>query len=365
MSTATRPHLSPPRLIDWRGRPGATPPRPHRTPRHFLRRRLALAAGLLAAVIAIAVAVVLAASGSGEIPPATGAAALVPANALAYLNLSIDSSRPAVSDARKVATRFPDWPLLETAALGQLRTIVAGSSSAPANFAAAVRPWIGKEASLALISSGASGAIEPLVVLDVAKRARAQAFVRSAGATPAGAYDGARLEAYAAGGELAFFGHYLVAGSATGVRAALDAAVGRTRDLSRDPAYERAAVGEPDDRVLDIYLPATGIRELLATRTGLAGAIGLLLNRPSLQGAAIAISPTATGARVLVHSVLSAAAPARSFTPTLQSVLPSGSTLMLDVDGLDRAAPALLEASATAGIATNVGPAARAGGHAR
>jgi hypothetical protein len=37
-------------------------------------------------------------------------------------------------------------------------------------------------------------------------------------------------------------------------------------------------------------------------------------------------------------------------------VLPSGSTLMLDVDGLSRAAPGLLSAAATAGIAGNVGP---------
>ncbi|MBV9802784.1 MAG: DUF3352 domain-containing protein [Solirubrobacterales bacterium] len=356
MSTVTRPHISPPRLIDWRGPHSATPSQPSRTPRHFIRRRLALAAGLLLAVIAIAAAAVWGMSGSDEIPPATGAAALVPADALAYLNLSIDSGRPVVADARTLAARFPDWPLLETAALNRLRTIVAGSNAAPADFAGAVRPWIGKEAALALISSGASGAIEPLVVLAVARPTRAQAFVRSAGASAAGAYDGARLEAYPTGSELAFVGHYLVAGSATGVRAAIDAAAGRARKLSRDPAYDRAVAGEPADRVLDAYLSATGVHELLATRTRVGGAIGLLLDRPSLQGTAISVSPTATGARVLVHSVLGATAPVRSFTPTLQSVLPSGSTLMLDVDGLDRAAPALLEATATAGIAANVGP---------
>ncbi|MGH2887867.1 MAG: DUF3352 domain-containing protein, partial [Solirubrobacteraceae bacterium] len=329
MSTVTRPHITPPRLIDWRGPRSATPSQPSRTPRHFIRRRLALAAGLLLALIAIAAAAVLAISGSDEIPPATGAAALVPADALAYLNLSIDSSRPAVSDARKVAARFPDWPLLETAALNRLRTIVAGSSAAPADFAGAVRPWIGKEAALALISSGASGAVEPLVVLDVARPARARAFVRSAWATAAGAYHGARLEAYPSGAQLAFVGHYLVAGSATGVRAAIDAAAGRTRKLSRDPAYDRAVAGEPADRVLDAYLSATGVHELLGTRTGVGGAIGLLLGRPSLQGTAISLSPTARGARVLLHSVLGAGAPARSFTPTLQSVLPSGSAMML------------------------------------
>jgi hypothetical protein len=165
--------------------------------------------------------------------------------------------------------------------------------------------------------------------------------------------------AYPSGTELAFAGRYLVAGPDAGVRAALDAARGRARALAHDPAYERAVAGEPDDRVLDAYLPAAGIHQLLATRTGLAGAIAALLDRPALQGAAISLSPSPSGARIQVHSILGGAAArvaARSFVPTLQSVLPSGSTLMLDVNGLGRAAPGLLSAAATAGIAGNVGP---------
>jgi Protein of unknown function (DUF3352) len=117
--------------------------------------------------------------------------------------------------------------------------------------------------------------------------------------------------------------------------------------------------GEPADRVLDAYLPAAGIHQLLATRTGAAGAIGALLDRPDLQGVAFSLSPSPSGARVQVHSILGGAVPrvaAGSFTPTLQSVLPSGSTLMLDVNGLGRAAPGLLSAAARAGIAGNVGP---------
>lgn len=320
-----------------------------------MRRRLALAGGLLVAALAVAAAVVLATSGSGVVPPATGAAEIVPAKALAYVSLSTDSGRPAVSDARKMAARFPDWPLLETAALNRLRPLVAGSSSA--DFATQIRSWLGKQASLALIA-GPNGTAQPLVVLEVAEAARARAFVDRAGATPAGTYDGSRIMAYPSGSELAFVGHYLVAGPDAGVRAALDAARGRTRALAHDPAYESAVADEPADRVLEAYLTAGAIHQLLATRTGVQGAIGALLDRPALQGAAISLSPSPTGARVQVHSVLGGAAArlAPSFVPTLQSVLPSGSTLMLDVDGLGRAAPGLLSAAATAGIAGNVGP---------
>ena len=352
MSTVTRPHITIPHRPAGRARGPAPTAGPGRTPRHFLWRRLALAAGVLAVVIAAVV--VLVTSGAGPVPPATGAATIVPADALAYVNLSTDAARPSVSDARKLAARFPDWPLLETAALNRLRALVGGSG--PADFATAIRPWLGKEAALALIA-GSGGTAQPLLVLDVARRAPAQAFVRSVGAAPAGKYDGARLLASPSGTELAFVGHYLVAGAAAGVRAALDVAGGRAPALAHTAAYERAVAGEPADRVLDVYLPTSGVRRLLAARTGVAGAIGALLDRPGLEGSAISLSPTPSGARVIVHRVLGAGTrPAGSFTPSLQSVLPSGSTMMLDVDGLDRAAPGLLGALATAGIAGNVGP---------
>jgi hypothetical protein len=323
------------------------------------RRRLALAGGLLAALV-IAALLVLIASGSSEAPPATGAATIVPADALAYVNLSTDPSRPAVGRARALAARFPDWPVLAAAALGRLDSMVGGSRSAA--FATGIRPWLGNEASLALLPAGATTSAQPLVVLAVARTARARSFVTGAGAVPAGAYDGIRLLSYPSRTELAFVGRYLVAGPDAAVRAAIDAAGGRARSLATDPAYGRAAASEPADRVLDAYLPATGIRHLLAPRTGVAGAIGMLLDRPSLVGAAISLSPESGGARVLVHSVLGAGASranasrsSPSFAPTLQSVLPSGSALMVDVAGLGRAGPELLGAAATAGIGANIG----------
>ena len=321
--------------------------------RRFARRRLALAGGLLATTLAIAAGLIVILSGSGDAPPDTGAAAIVPAGALAYVNLSTDPSRPAVGRARTLAARFPDWPILAAAAQSRLDSIVGGPR--PAGFTRDIRPWLGDEAALALVGAG-GGSAQSLVVLQVAKPARARAFVTRAGATPAGAYRGARLLAYPSGTELAFLGRYLVAGPAAAVRSAIDAWRGPARSLARDAAYMRAASSEPPDRVLDAYLPAAGIRQLVVPRTGVAGAIGLLLDRPSLQGAAISLSATSGGARVRMDTVgragaSRATAPSGvSFTPTLQSVLPAGSTLMVDVPGLGRAAPALLGAAATAGI---------------
>ncbi|MGB8877536.1 MAG: hypothetical protein WCD11_14515, partial [Solirubrobacteraceae bacterium] len=119
---------------------------------------------------------------------------------------------------------------------------------------------------------------------------------------------------------------------------------------------------EPAGRVLDAYLPAAGVTRLLSARGGVAGAIGLLLDRPGVVGSAISVSATSGSppslAQVLVHSVMSARAKpgGSTFTPTLQTVLPTGSTLMLDVRDLRRVAPELLNAGALAGIGANVGP---------
>ncbi len=204
-----------------------------------------------------------------------------------------------------------------------------------------------------------------LIVLDVANRARALRFVTGAGAAPVASYDGVRILAYRSGVEVAYVRHDLLVGPDAGVRAAIAAGTGRARSLAADRAYQAAAAGEPAGRVLDAYVPAAGLRRMLEPRGGVIGAIAGLLDRPALEGTTISVSADSDGADVRIHSALgrgaargsraSQAGPL-SFTPTLQSVLPAGSILMLDVDGLDRAAPVLLRAAATAGFAANVAP---------
>ena len=317
----------------------------------------------------IAVAVALLLSGSGEVPPATGAAAVVPADVLAYVHLSTDSSRPAVQRAQALARRFPGYPIAYVSAIKRLTAIVGGGSSS-ADFATGIRPWLGREAALAVLDTP-GGSAPTLIVLDVSSRARALRFVTGAGAAPVAAYDGVRILAYGSGTELAFVRHYLVVGADAGVRAAIAAGTGHARSLAADPAYRSATAGEPAGRALDAYLPAAGLRRLVEPRGGVIGAIAAMVDRPALSGAAISLSAVAGGAEIRIHSALGGARSGGggakragratrshpiSFAPTLQSVLPAGSTLMLDVDGLDRAAPELLRAAATAGFAANVAP---------
>ncbi len=114
--------------------------------------------------------------------------------------------------------------------------------------------------------------------------------------------------------------------------------------------------------MLDAYASAAAVQRLLIPQGGLIGALGDLLYQPALTGATISLSGTAGGATLRVHSALSAA-PARraaaqnqAFSPTLASVIPAGSSLMLDVTGLDRIAPRVLAAGAAGGVARNLGP---------
>jgi hypothetical protein len=318
--------------------------------------RIALLA-LLPVVVAIAV---LVASGSGETPPATGAAGVVPADVLAYVHVSTDSSRPGVRRLLAVARKLPDFPLFTATIINRITQIAAGGNPA-IQYGRDIRPWLGNEAALALLNTATSTA-GSLVVLDVRHRAQAQALLSRAGASPAGTYRGVSLYAYRTGTELAFVRHYLVFGQDASVRDSIDVTSGHAVSLQSNPTYQRAADGEPADRVIDAYAPVAGIQRLLVPQGGLIGAIGVLLYQPALTGATISMSGESGGVKLSVRSALDPRVArrgdqqTRSFGPSLDHVIPAGSELMLDVTGLGRIASHVLSAGATGGVVRNLGP---------
>lgn len=322
--------------------------------------------GVIAAVVVIVV--LLGTGGSPPASPATGAASVVPGDALAYIHLSIDPARPAVKRALALVGRFPAYPMLSAAQSARLRALFGTSGSD--DFATEIRPWLGKEAALALLGRGAA-VTASLIVLDVSDRPRARAFLNRARVIPAGTYAGTSLLRTPSGVQIAFVGHYLAVGPDADVRAAIDVAAGRRPSLQSSSAYQQAAAGEPPDRVLDAYASATGVQRLLATKRGLLGALGALLYRPALLGSSVSVSPppgvsARSGAslqvRVRLHSALDpalarvGAAGSTKFEPTLQRMIPAGSPVMLDITDLARVAPGVLGAGAAAGVAGGVAP---------
>ena len=218
-------------------------------------RRLGLAA-VGAVVVAVVVVVVLLVTAGGAPPPATGAASLVPADALVYVHLSIDPKRSEVTHAEALAKRFPDYPALVAAVTSRLDDMLGGGVSL--DFTRQIRPWLGREAAFAVLNTpGASAG--SLIVLDLRRTGK----VLDTGATRVGDYRRTALYRTSAGTELAFLGHYLAAGQDASVRAAIDVAAGSRRALAADSGFRMAAAGEPADRVLDAYASAAGVSRVL------------------------------------------------------------------------------------------------------
>lgn len=318
------------------------------------------AALLLTAITALAVVAALALSGPGVEGPATGAAELVPGNALLYVHVSTDPARPAVRQARVLAGRLPASPLLFASVTARLDAMLGGSGGAGVSYLADVRPWLGKEAALAVLDTAGPSA-GSLLVLDVRAPTAAHQFLARVGAHSDGDYAGVPLLAGPSGAVVAFIRHYLVLGQLGSVRAAIDVAHRRATSLAASGVYQRAAAPEPASRVLDAYASADGVRRALLPNSGLLGTLGSLLDQPRLDATTISISALAGRLAITVHSSLfprsgkaRAAAPVQ-FTPTLASLLPAGSQLLMDARGLRSSLPRLLAVGGRLGIGDRLG----------
>lgn len=324
------------------------------TPTAVRRPWMALVGLVTAAVVAVLVVVL--AGGSGGAPvSASGIADAIPGDALAYVSLSLDRSSPTVRQALAVGHRLPNFSLGGTEVLGRLGEVLAGGRAV--DVSSQILPWAGPGAALALLNTPTSTA-QPLVVVQVANRARARAFLRAEGAVAHGSYRGVGLRTYPNGETLAFVGSDLVAGQTAGVHAAINAASGAARRLTAVAAYRRATAAAQPGSVLSAYASAAGVQRVLAGQGGALGSLGGLLSTPGLQAVYLSTVPTADGLHVRIHSALSAggATATGAFAPTLTSVVPAGVSLMLDVHGLDRIAPAVLNAGSATGVAGGLGP---------
>jgi len=286
---------------------------------------------------------------SGSDGPAEGAAKLVPGDALAYVHLSTDEGRKGTRRAGTLAGRFPGYQGLRDRVLSALHLSAPGQGAA---LAREVRPWIGKEAGLALVPLG--GRAVSLTVIDVRDRGRARQFLTRFGRpTAQPSYRGVPTAVYGAQAA-AFVSHYLVIGPPPALEAAIDAQAGRRPALAGQSAYKRAMKAAPDARVLDLYASSAGVRQVLAPRAGLLGAVGGLLDQPALAGAALTVSAQGDGARARLHTVLDAGqasppSPFEPFKPSLPDQAAGPATAWLQLSGIGRAGGRLVDAVPTGG----------------
>lgn len=287
--------------------------------------------------VALGCALALGGCGGGPTPPATGAARLVPSDALAYLHVSLDRTRPAVSGALSAGRRFPLYGRLLRAVDDRL-----GALTGTADFATAARPWIGGEAAVAVVPAG-NGRAELLVVLAVRD---VSAFERyAAGATPPG------------GVRIVRFGRFAVIGRAAGLVAAGGLARHPGASLAASRRFRAALANAPADRVIDLYATAGALRELLPGRGAAAAAALAALDAPDLAAIGASLSTGPRTGRVRIHELLTGTVtPAARFVPTLPGRIPSGAAALIDTSNLVRSAPRLLATLRAAGVLGRIGP---------
>jgi hypothetical protein len=337
------------------GPTGPTGPEPATGPlahAHLPRRLIVPLAAVAVVVLAVLIIVLATRSSTPQ-----GAASVVPADALGFVDLSLNAHGASFSQGVSLAEHFPDFGRLSGSVEGRIGAVLSGGRGV--DLATQVLPWAGHEAALALLNTTTATA-GSLIILDVRDAARARAFIEREGASRHGSYRGTPLFTYSSGSELAFVSHFLIVGQDASVRAAVDVVSGGAPSLAGSPVYQQAIAPEPANRIATGYASLAGVRRLLSPRGGVVGALGDLLYQPAPQGVALGLIPAPGGARVLIHSALDptlqrVSGAHAAFTPTLQNVLPAGSILMLDVHGLNRMAPAVLSAGATAGIAGGIG----------
>jgi hypothetical protein len=342
---------------------------PRRRPLPPVLRDWRAGVGLLALVAAVVALIAFGGGdGSDDGPPAEQAAALVPADALAFVHLSTDGDREGVSRALALARRLGAESMLQD----QLGAVLgSGDGATPVDFDRDVRPWLGPEAALALTDEG-RGTAGSLLLLSVADEEGARDYLsRTAGPARRGRYEGTATASYGNGTVSAFVGGFLAVGQQATVRGAIDRERGAAdaRALADDADYRRATADQPQERALDLYATVDGVRRLLAPQSGLLGLAGALLDQPGLRATGLSLSAGEHDARVRIETVLDARGRTRpaTFEPTLTSAVPADAIAYLGFPGLERAAPLLLSlgglgAGAGAGAGGADGAAAGAAG---
>jgi hypothetical protein len=297
----------------------------------FTVRRTALAAGLIAAFLAI----LALAEGDSDGAPADHAASLVPEQALAYAHVSVKPDSQQWRDATRLARGFPRLVQVRDRFL---RSLTAHGGSLDLEHE--VYPWIDDEAALALLA-GSGGKARSLILLEVSDRELADAFLaRAVGQTRRTAYHGVAIRSY---GRLAtaFVGDFLVIGEPALVRTAVDVQQGRVRSLDRTAPFVRSRTALPDkDRLFFGYGTREGVRRVLRTQPGVFGRLAQLADDPDLLGASVAARTSEHGIWIdyaaALRPVHSQALAERPFAPELHKVVPSDAVAFLDMRGADR-----------------------------
>ena len=271
------------------------------------RRRLVLA------VVGAAVAAVLLAFTVPRLPcqfpagdvcaPDDDAEAVVPADALGYLHLSLD---PESSQYSSVTETLDAVPQLTRQVVGRVLGQVPGPDGGPANFSRDIAPWLGDQAAVAIVPSG--GGAEQVQLLEEGDPDGADDFAASlASAEPlTEEYRDIQISTDSRGLATASVEEFLVIGTTVGVRRIIDVATGA--EDSR-PLSEQETAGElrdelPANRFAEAYLSPDGIETLVADEQSVLSALEPFVDATASEGVAASIGADDGALELAIRSTL-------------------------------------------------------------
>jgi hypothetical protein len=271
--------------------------------------------------------------GSSDKAPVDHAVRLVPKQALLYVHLRVDQGSAQWRNAGDALRKLPILDRLRDQALRE----VAGGRN-PTDLQSQLQLWLGGEAALALLPGRTTAT--SLILLEVADRARAQAFLGGAGRSRPEVYRGTPIRLYKTLAA-AFLGDFLAIGRRRNVRRAIRAQDGQS--LLEDDVFKRSVARlDVDNPLLYAYAPDDGVRRLLQHQPGLVGRLGDLVSRPGLLGVATAARFESAGIRLAISSDLVPLLPGAEggessrFKPQLPASVPADAIAFFGVKGLDQ-----------------------------
>ncbi len=297
----------------------------------YTRRRLGVAAGLLAVIALIWLAAIPAlpcgAPGGESCPPRDHAIGLVPDDALAYAHVNLDRGSDQFKAAEDVASRVPT---LAQQAIGRLAARLPGPHGAPLDFDRDIEPWFGGEAAVAILPAGGRAAQE-VQLLGVGDEDGARRFADSiaSGGLHSLGDQGTDLQVDRRGLATALVGGFLVIGTKSGVRAVIGAHGGAddAGSLAADPAADAARDALPEERLADVYLSKDGIARLVADPESSLATLAPVINPGASEGVAAALVASDDGLELDIRSILDPArVPAHPgfFGPPLVQAIAAG-----------------------------------------
>ena len=272
---------------------------------------LAIRGRIAAALLAVAAAAAVIALATGELPcevpggegcpPADSAAALVPAGALAYAHLDLDSGREQTAGLGEVVGRVPT---LTEQLLGGAAELAPDVELTFPELVLELSPWLGDEAALALLR-GAEGRERVWLLAATDPGGAAEFARRLTGGANVAEHRGVELEVDGSGTlAAAQVGGFLAIGGEAAVRAVIDVAAGADEALADDEVATEVWDELPPERAADVYMSADGVEELIAGGTGVLSSLSPLAMPEAARGVGVALGAEDGELALAVRSVL-------------------------------------------------------------